>query len=110
MRGHREGLGKEAIGVAERQPIPFFDRDGNHHITLPVELDGNGEPPAVAELIGPDETGQVMHQYYRREPVFGTDPPWSYVEVRREAPTRPPAPGSSEALRRVLNSRAWPAT
>lgn len=96
--------------MAEQQPVPFYDHDGNHHITLPIELDDTGEPPAMAELIGPDETGQIMHHYYRREPVIETEPPWSYVEVHREAPTRAPAPGSSEAPRRVLGSREWPAT
>ena len=91
-------------------PIPFFDRNDDHHITLEIEVDERGSPPAVAEIIGPDEDGAITHHFYRLEELPGQDPEWRYVETHREGPSEPPEPGSPEALERVRGAREWPGT
>jgi hypothetical protein len=37
------GIG-EVRRVSDAEPIPFFDADGEHYITAPLEYDDTGEP------------------------------------------------------------------
>jgi hypothetical protein len=94
--------------VSDAESIPFYDADGEHHITVPIEYDDTGEPPQVAELIGPDQDGTIMHVYYQRAAVPGEVPPWAYRETSRTPPAAAPQPGSAEALLRLLGSQEWP--
>jgi hypothetical protein len=94
--------------VSDAEPIPFFDADGEHDITVPIEYDDTGEPPQVAELIGPDQDGKIMHVFYQRTPAPGESPPWAYRETSRTPPAAAPPAGSAEALLRLLGSQEWP--
>lgn len=86
--------------------IPFCDRDGNHRMTLSVEVGEHGEPPKEVELFGTDRRGRTTRWCYRRERRPGTEAQWAYVETSRVL-SRVPPPGSQEALMRVQASSEW---
>lgn len=91
------------------QPIPFYDRYGEHLITLPIELDDEEKPPRLVELTGPDdESGGTLRRLYQRQPRLEVTPPWCYVEIHSEPLGRIPAPGSAEAAQRLGDSYRWP--
>jgi len=83
--------------VSEAESIPFYDADGEHHITVQIEYDDTGEPPPVAELIGPAQDGKIMHVYYQRARRGRTGRPAGH----RRRPRRNPA-----ALRRCCGCSA----
>jgi hypothetical protein len=102
-----------AVSVRE---LPFYGADGTYRLSVPVELDANGLPPSEVELLGPDETGQLMRWRYE----LGRRPPhpsgaWVYLEASR----RPyegvatwvedvPARSGLDAIRRLLATEDWP--
>lgn len=86
--------------------VPFYDRDGEHWLTLEMGVDERGEPPQAVQISGPP-AGRVAKCDFDREHRPGADPPWAYVETNRVWRGEP-APGSPEALRRVLDARRWP--
>jgi hypothetical protein len=92
--------------VAARREVPFYDRDGEHWLTVEIGVDDAGEPPELVRLAGPEE-GRGLECQFRRERRPGADPPWVYVEVSRTW-LGEPAPGSADALQRLLESKKWP--
>jgi hypothetical protein len=94
--------------MTREHEVRFYDRDGRHLMSLLIEFDDRGEPPVVAELVGPDESGQVVQTSYHREQRSGEPSGWVYLESTRAPVARPPAPGSREALLRVTSAREWP--
>lgn len=86
--------------------VPFYDRDGEHWITLEMGVNEHGEPPEMVQLAGP-AAGRAVQCQFSREHQPGAEPPWAYVEINRVWRGEP-APGSKEALRRVLDSHPWP--
>jgi hypothetical protein len=96
----------EETPVADTREIRFYDRDGEHWMTVEIELDEAGQPPEVVQLAGP-EAGRGIQCQFRREFRPGGDPPWAYVEVSRSWRGEP-TPGSPEALQRLLESGKWP--
>jgi hypothetical protein len=92
--------------VAATREVPFYDRDGEHWMTVEIDLDDAGKPPELVQLTGP-EAGRGIQCQFRREHRPGEDPPWAYVEISRRW-FGEPTPGSSEALQRLLESKKWP--
>jgi hypothetical protein len=92
--------------MAGRCAIPFYDRDGDHWMTVEIELDDAGQPPPRVELAGP-RAGQGIRCQFHREHRAASDPPWAYVEISRTWRGEP-IPGSPEALQRLLESEDWP--
>jgi hypothetical protein len=92
--------------VADTYRVPFFDRDGEHWITLDLACGEDG-PPEIVELAGQGPTaGRGMRCQFRREYREQPECPWVYVETSRTWNGAPEA-GSTEALRRLCNSRPW---
>lgn len=97
--------------------VPFYRLDGGYWLMWPVEVDDSGAPPQVVQFIAPDHRGQVMRCHYRRKPGPGGGCrwPWLYVETRRHTYPDPtiepagPAPGSPDALTRLVTSQQWTA-
>jgi hypothetical protein len=92
--------------VSDTHEVPFYDRDGEHWMTVEIEVDDAGMPPELMQLAGP-ETGRGMQCHFRREHRLGSDPPWAYVEISRMWRGEP-SPGSQEALQRLRESEEWP--
>lgn len=85
--------------------VPFYDRDGEHWMTAEIEVDETGALPEFIQLAGL-EAGREAHRRFRREHRPGSSPEWAYVEFARTWRGEP-IPGSSEALRRLLESKRW---
>ena len=77
-------------------PIPFYGPDGEHVITLSIELDVGGQPSSSAEVIGPHDTGSRVHVLYRPDECPGQTPPWLYTEI--DHIFQPPEPGSDDVV------------
>jgi len=88
--------------AADSREGPFYDRDGEHWITLAIELGADGTPPEMIELARPESAKRHMRCQYRCRPQPDSPWPWAYVEV--SCPWR----GSVEALRRLRESTEWP--
>jgi len=93
--------------VDESREIPFYDRDGQHWITLAIEFDADGAPPEMIEITRPENAKRQMRCQYQRRPHPDSPQSWAYVEVSRTWRGEP-VPGSAEALRRLRESREWP--
>jgi hypothetical protein len=93
--------------VADSQEVPFYDRDGEHWITLAIEFDADGTPPEMIEIAKPEGAKRQMRCQYRRQPQRDPAQPWAYVEISRTWRGEP-VPGSAEALRRLRASSKWP--
>ncbi|HEV7787716.1 MAG: hypothetical protein QOC67_3389 [Pseudonocardiales bacterium] len=93
--------------MTQTREVPFFDRDGEHWITLEIEVDAEGKPPEMVEIASAEDKGRQVQCQYRREHRPDSDHQWVYVEVGRTWRGEP-APGSPEALRRLLDSKEWP--
>jgi hypothetical protein len=91
--------------VAGTHDVPFYDRNGEHWMTVEIEVNDAGEPPELVQL-GP-AAGDGMLCQFRREHRPGSDPPWAYMEISRIWPGEP-SPGSPEALQRLRESEEWP--
>ncbi len=92
--------------MSDTREVPFYDRDGDHWITLQMDVDEHGAPPEMVELAG-SQQGRAMQRQFRREVRPESDPPWAYVEVTRTWRGEP-VPGSPDALRRIMDSHEWP--
>ena len=92
--------------MSDTHEVPFYDRDGEHWMTVEIEVDDAGKPPELMQLAGP-EAGRGMLCHFRREHRPGSDPSWAYVEISRMWRGEP-SPGSPEALQRLRESEEWP--
>ncbi|WP_156935259.1 hypothetical protein [Pseudonocardia spinosispora] len=92
--------------MADTREVPFYDRDGEHWITLAMEVDDEGRPPEMVEIAGPEGTKRGMQCQYQREHRPDDEHEWVYVEISRTWRGEP-VPGSEEALRRLLASSEW---
>jgi hypothetical protein len=45
--------------VSDTHEVPFYDRDGEHWMTVEIEVDDAGKPPELMQLAGP-EAGRGM--------------------------------------------------
>ncbi|HEY2206164.1 MAG TPA: hypothetical protein VGH99_16950 [Pseudonocardia sp.] len=106
MAGLSQAYREEAL-VSDTNDVPFFDRDGDHWITIEMPFDEDGRPPETVELAGGPENGPGMRCTFRREHRPDADPAWVYVEVSRTWRGEP-VPGSGEALQRLRESHPWP--
>jgi hypothetical protein len=93
--------------VGDSREVPFYDRDGEHWITLEIEFGADGKPPEMIEISRPESAKRQMRCQYRRQPQRDSPWPWAYVEVSRTWRGEP-VPGSAEALRRLRESTEWP--
>jgi hypothetical protein len=88
------------ITLSEQLQIPFYNSEGEHLITLPIEPHDDRRPPGMAELVGPDATGAVMRHYYELRPDARGG---SGVALRRGPPG---TAGASAAGRSALRRRS----